>query len=353
MLKSLSEESRQLLKIALITSPIIGMYMITPMWLYISSVPEIEKILIERDPGLSNAFIGISVFVFLNWLWNLFLMQSLDRILKRKIPVYLKYFLSYAIILAIVTIARLIRLETETELVDLKAFSYYPILGTAANNTLILIVYNLISARSKKNQLELDKTKLELAQKTIQQEHLKSKIHPHFLFNALNTLSILIRSQQNKAEEYLLRLSNFLRYSISESEKDVISFQDDLEFCENYIELQKVRFADAVVFYNEIDQEQISNSLIPVVTLQSLAENAIKHNALSKDKPLKLTLRFTEDGYFSFSNNINKKFGQVDSTGTGLKNLKERFSLQGLDEPIINNDVQNQVFEVKFKGLKK
>lgn len=349
MLKSLSEENRTLLKIALITSPIIGIYTLTPMWLYVSSVPAAQAAMLNRDPGLQSAFFGITLFVILNWLWNLFLMNSLDKIVSKRIPAYLKYAISYIIGLSIILYARQKRMEIEP--MDIGAFSYYPILGTIANNTLILIVYNLIQTRSKRNQLELDKTKLELAQRTLQQDHLKSKIHPHFLFNALNTLSILIRNQQDKAEKYLLRLSSFLRFSIIEIEKDLIKIQDDLAFCENYIELQKVRFSDAINFNVSTPSSEISNYSIPVITLQSLAENAIKHNAFSKDSPLEISFTKTDDGYFSFTNNVKEKFGNVESIGTGLKNLKQRFSLQGLEEPIINNDVEKGIFEVKFKGL--
>ncbi|MBB3696536.1 histidine kinase [Flammeovirga yaeyamensis] len=345
-------QKKALIRLALITSPIIGVYTITPMILFVTSVKDVQlENFYINEFNVIKALVGISFFVFIEWMLNIWLFSYADNQLGREINKKYKYIFSYAFMFVAVLFSQIRRMEMNP--IDFKMFSYYPFVAATANNTFILILYRLITGRHEKAQLELDKTKLELAQYVTQQEQLKNKIHPHFIFNALNTLKLLIKREQGAAEDYLVRLSSYLRFSITETAKDISLIKDELEFCQNYIELQKVRFANSITFHNLLPQEVINNEYLPVVTLQSLAENAIKHNAFTKRNPLVLELRLKEDGNIAFSNNVIPKRTNEETTGTGLDNLRRRFELLGNDSLSIVHHQEDKQFEVTFNTIKK
>lgn len=346
---------RQLIKMAFITSPIIGIYTVTPMVLFIISLPNSETIQLFWDKALFAVAVGlVTLFVFIQWLIDILLFSVLDNRLKKNIPKALKYFLSYTIFIGFVAVTQHARKHIDPiSTMDIGLFEYYPFIGAVGNNTFILIIFSLVTTKHQRAQLEIDKTKLELAQYVTQQEQLKNKIHPHFIFNALNTLKLLIKKNQKTAEEYLVRLSSYLRFSITETAKDTALIKDELEFCVNYIELQKVRFNDSIIFENSLREQTINNEYLPVVTLQSLAENAIKHNAFSQSTPLHIQLYQNKDNSITFSNNLIPKRTDIASTGTGLKNLRERFKLLKCRDISIEKDIENELFKVTFNTIKK
>ncbi len=343
---------RELIKMALITSPIIAIYTISPMVMHIVSIPSLEKSLTTLNHfNLMKALIGVSIVILMLWLLNIWLLHFLDDQLNRKINKNLKYLFSFSIVFIFFILLKEKRAQHNT--VDFGVFGYYPLIMTTANNTFILILYRLITGKHENAQLELDKTRLELAQYVTQQEQLKNKIHPHFIFNALNTLKLLIKKEQKAAEDYLVRLSSHLRFSITEAAKDQALIKNELEFCQNYIELQKVRFANSIQFENLLPTEVVNNEFLPVVTLQSLAENAIKHNAFTRNNPLIIQIQQNENGSITFRNNLIPKRNNETTTGTGLNNLKKRFKLLGNDEPVVLHNLKEKQFEVTFNSLKK
>jgi len=335
---------------AALTSPLIGIYTISPMVLYIHTVRKTEPFLTYFDsPRFFVALIIITAIVFFQWMINIWLFLFLDKKNTKSIHSGWKYLFSYSLIMSVVIIMNSVRPEPSN--IDFGIFQYYPFIGAFANNTFILIIFSLVTTRHQRAQLELDKSKLELMQYVTQQEQLKNKIHPHFLFNSLNTLKLLTKKNQKLAEDYLVRLSAYLRFSITETAKNTALLKDDLEFCLNYIEMQKVRFNDSIIVENRLP-EIINNELLPVVTLQSLAENAIKHNAFSMGTPLVIQIYQNEDQSITFSNNIIPKRKADISTGTGLKNLNERFKLLGCPTPIIKKDNDKKLFMVTFNTIK-
>lgn len=347
-----NNQLRELLKMAIITSPLIGIYTISPVLLFIFSMPKTEALLLFWDnTKLLISALAITIFVFVQWLINIWLFKFIETRRKNILGKNWKYIVSYGVFFTLVTIGHIIRADKAP--IDLGSFKYYPYIGSFANNTFILIIYHLVTNRVEKAQLELDKTKLELSNYVTQQEQLKNKIHPHFLFNALNTLKLLIKKEQKSAENYLVRLSAFLRFSITETTKDTALIKDELEFCQNYIELQKVRFSNSIEFYNLLKEEIINSRFLPVVTFQMLAENAIKHNAFTKANPLIIKINQIDNETISFSNNIIPKRTNEKSTGTGLQNLNERFKLLGRDELKVEEDKDKELFTVTFKTIEK
>lgn len=170
-------------------------------------------------------------------------------------------------------------------------------------------------------QASIDMEKLRTEQVFTQFQSLKNQVNPHFLFNSLNALSSLVYEDQGKAVEFIRKLSQVYRYVLDRKDEEVIPIKDELDFLENFVFLQKIRFGDNLNF--EIDGANDSGHL-PPLALQLLVENAIKHNVVSDDHHLNIKVTIGEE-YCEVVNNVKEKLSK-DSTGIGLDNLQARYA---------------------------
>jgi hypothetical protein len=170
--------------------------------------------------------------------------------------------------------------------------------------------------------------KEKLQQMTIQQEFetLKSQVNPHFLFNCFNTLSSLISEDQKQAEVFLNELSKVYRYLLRNNEDGLSTLQTEIRFIESYYRLLKTRHGDAVQLQIEIDKKY-EQYLLPSLSLQLLVENAVKHNILSKTKPLVIDIFTTAGNKLVVSNNLQVRTVKGPSNKIGLDNIKSKYDL--------------------------
>lgn len=215
-------------------------------------------------------------------------------------------------------------------------------------NIFVLIIHNYIILIHARNDAELENARLKFANTEAINQLLRQQIHPHFLFNALNTLKSLIRRHPDKAEEYLIHLSDFLRASISKGHKNIISLKDEIKLSTDYLEMQKMRAGEALKFSIDIDQQALNNRWLPAFSLQPLLENAIKHNVLTNEDPLYLDV-VQEGDYLKVMNNLQVKHQTEASTGSGLMNLSERYKMLTGEDILIEDD--GNTFTVKIKIL--
>lgn len=180
--------------------------------------------------------------------------------------------------------------------------------------------------------------------------NLKSQVNPHFLFNSLNTLSELVYDDAKKADDYIQKLSAIYRYVLENEETDLISLKEELEFIQQYFNLQKVR--DNGKIFMEIDVHGEEEFKIIPVSLQILVENALKHNSMSREKPLVVKV-INNDNFVIVSNTIQRKNILEDSTQKGLSNLKERVRLIMGKELIVNEDTNQFVVKLPIIRLTK
>lgn len=168
-------------------------------------------------------------------------------------------------------------------------------------------------------------------------EALKNQVNPHFLFNSLNTLSGVVEQKPELSTAFIKKLSDIYRYVLEQSDQELVSIIQEMKFVEDYIFLLKMRFGDALIFNSELSSE-INIQIVPL-GLQMLVENAIKHNIISDDMPLKIEIGI-EDGFVILKNNIQTKTTIVsDKKSQGLENLKKRYSyLSGSSIEIIKSD---------------
>lgn len=176
-------------------------------------------------------------------------------------------------------------------------------------------------------------------------EALKTQLNPHFLFNSLNSLTTMV-DDNKKAVEYITNLSDFLRYMLGSQDKELVMVRDEINLLKKYISLQQTRYKKALAV--EVDvPEKYYHFAIPPLVLQMLVENCIKHNILSKDKPLRITIR-AEEGCISVENNLQKKT-DVTSTGQGLKNITQRYRFFTSDQVKITKTTS--IFKVSIPLL--
>jgi two-component system, LytTR family, sensor kinase len=166
---------------------------------------------------------------------------------------------------------------------------------------------------------------------------LKSQVNPHFLFNSLNTLANYVQDNE-LASEYLQNLSEYLRYILVLNEDKLTRIEKEFEILAKYIFLQKSRFKEGLDIHMEISQKVLNNdAYVPPFSLQILLENAIKHNVISKSKPLFIKIFTSDDERISIINNVQEKEVQ-NSTHIGLKNIIDRYRLITNKEVIIENN---------------
>lgn len=155
-------------------------------------------------------------------------------------------------------------------------------------------------------------------------EMLKNQVNPHFLFNSLNTLSSLIFTDQQIAAQFVRQLARVYRYVLENRDRELITLAEESNFLESYQYLVEMRFAPNLRF--EIDLPETCKGLrIVPMTLQMLIENAIKHNIVSKNKPLTVCIKAYDDGFVEVSNNLQLKTTKEYSSGLGLKNIVSRY----------------------------
>lgn len=154
---------------------------------------------------------------------------------------------------------------------------------------------------------------------------LKNQLDPHFLFNSLNVLTSLIEEDPNQAQKFTTSLSKVYRYVLEQKNKDLVTVDEELDFARTYVRLLKMRFEDSIVF--EIPEKASHPELkIVPLSLQLLLENAVKHNVVTASRPLKIKV-FEEKGVLTVTNNLQAKEVVKKSSGVGLQNIKQRYSI--------------------------
>jgi sensor histidine kinase YesM len=176
---------------------------------------------------------------------------------------------------------------------------------------------------------------------------LKNQINPHFLFNSLNVLTNLVYKDPDQSAKFIRNLADIYRYVLDTQDRETVDLEEELEFVKAFIYLQKIRFGEHLQV--NIDLPQGLKVIVPPMTLQMLLENAIKHNVISKEHPLKIDIS-SEDGYITVMNNLFKKEILTEKKNSlGLENIKARYKFLTGREVVVNHDLTH--FTVKLPAL--
>lgn len=320
---------KKLIQIAFVTSPLLSLNGVAPIILFNNL--EFERIFIS--------FFGLTFLIFTFWVINI--------ILNDKFPVPTKkYTLSYFSVFVFNTLI-LFFISDSPQSGIASGYLIYSLIAAFSINTIIWIIINSVILKGKKENAESENQKLKVWNLEAQKQVLLQQLHPHFLFNALSTLKSLIKENPEMAEDYSIKLSEFLRYSIQAHSNELVSLEDELRFTNDFIELQKVRFGNSLHCDIDIPSAFFSFRL-PVFALQTLVENAIKHNSFTEKNPLYIGIEANQNEIIVSNNRIPKSL--IQKSGTGLHNLNERYNLLSGQMIKIEEDPGN--FKVTIKLLR-
>jgi sensor histidine kinase YesM len=170
---------------------------------------------------------------------------------------------------------------------------------------------------------QIDAEKLQKENMAARYESLKNQVNPHFLFNSFNALSNLVYEDPDKAVTFIKQLSEVYRYVLDTRDREVVTIDEELRFLQSYIFLQRIRFGEKLIV--DIQLSGLAGKIAPLA-LQMLVENAIKHNIVSEDDPLTVSI-YSSGEYIAVENNLQRKQQPGEpSSGIGLENICKRYA---------------------------
>jgi sensor histidine kinase YesM len=213
---------------------------------------------------------------------------------------------------------------------------------------LIIMTYYLFESLSNLSDKNAKEAKLESLVKETELKMLRSQINPHFLFNSLNSISSLTITDPEKARDMVVKLSEFMRYALSRKDEQPVTLQNELENLRLYLDIEKVRFGDKLTTEETIENGCLDFK-IPVMLLQPLYENAVKHGVYESTESVKImtSVKKTE-GYLEIiiSNNYDSNPSQKRGTGTGILNVSRRLELFYGNKASIKTIKENGLYTV-------
>lgn len=237
---------------------------------------------------------------------------------------------------------------------DYSSFLYESLLlrgisGVFFYAVIVLLYYVLSYYRTLQEQIS-NEVRLRELLKTAELNFLKAQINPHFLFNSLNSISSLTITNPTKAREMIIKLSDFLRYVISRTDDKPVRLSDEIDNIARYLDIEKVRFGDKLSFTFDI-QPEAQHLLLPVLLLQPLYENAVKHGVYESTEPIVIsTAAYTDNNNLivSISNNYEPAVSNQKGAGIGISNIRERLRLLYANNASLRINDTGKLFDVNL-----
>jgi len=260
---------------------------------------------------------------------------------KNKIKILILFFAAGALLTTIFTsaivllVSMVLHKHSFTEaLMPLKLNLIYAWLANLLFHLLNAVLFYFTEYKTK--LLEAEELKRMTAQAELQL--VKSQINPHFLFNNLNVLSALVMKNNSEANRFIEEFSKVFRYILNNHDKELVDLKTELNYIKPYIFLLQKRFADGLHIEVNIPEDKERFYIIPA-SLQMLIENAIKHNIVSKTRPLHIDVHVNGNNTIIVSNNLQPRESVEGSTKIGLTNIIKRYLLvSGREVEVLKNN---------------
>lgn len=213
---------------------------------------------------------------------------------------------------------------------------------------LAVLAYYLLISLTNLSEKKSREAKLESLLKETELKMLRSQINPHFLFNSLNSISSLTVTNPEKAREMVVKLSEFMRYALSKKDEQPVSLRNELDSIRLYFDIEKIRFGDKLSSEESIDPDCLEVKL-PVMILQPLYENAVKHGVYESTENVTIKTEVKRSGEYveiTISNNYEPLPSLKKGTGTGLLNVERRLHLFYGNKASITSSKENGIFKV-------
>ncbi|MGB6150687.1 MAG: histidine kinase [Pricia sp.] len=303
----------------------IGILIISLVTFYLFSNPLHNHSLIETVLTYSVSL----VFTTCDW----FITRAIMIFLRKRYPALKDSVLRISLFfLAIVTTVLLVDFVGISLLYPLTKEDYnflnrsQALLSIILISTMTMAIYEAVYfyIRLKKSIREEEQSKQAIVQAEL--DVLRNQAQPHFFFNTLNTLrDIIDQNSKEDAKEFVDKLSEVYRFLLESGNANLIPLRDELKFAKAYIHIQSERFGDNLNVYWDIPEPALDAMVVPM-SLQLLLENAIKHNVISKAKPLHINVKVKKDALI-VDNEMRPKSTQLPSTKMGLVNITKRYRL--------------------------
>jgi len=244
-------------------------------------------------------------------------------------------------------------LTLEEAFLDFKPYILKSIIIRFFDIVVIGLILKIIETNNTVQKQKIKVVYLENQLHLSQLEALRNQLDPHFLFNTLHTLNTLIGYDDKKARSMIIKVTKLLRKILDKREKQLITFEEELEYFINYLEIEEERFHDRLEIHINVD-DNTKDILVPTLILQPLIENAFKHGiAHLEDKGvIKLSAKI-EDNIFLIqltnSFNTNSKRLAVNSTKLGLENLQNRILHTYGENSLFITEIINNNFIASIK----
>ncbi|MDN3549299.1 sensor histidine kinase [Mucilaginibacter aquaedulcis] len=308
----------------------------------LASVPKIA----ERHFNTAEALVNSSItalFALFVWYYNIYTMPAYTSRDKARGFSILRLMLSLLIGLGVMFILAYVQQLLLSHMDFGPTMLMVEVRGILINLTFYMFLHLVYQGyQNQQVGIELERSKADNL--GAQYEMLKQQVNPHFLFNNMNTLKAMVETNDKHTIEFILKLSDFYRFTLESRKHDLIHLSEELEILTAYMFLLKARFEEGINLVNTIEPK-FFNSLIPPFTIQLLIENCIKHNVVSLDKPLEIRL-YTEDNKIVVENKVQLKKTQEISTKVGLENINLRY-IHLLNEKV-DIESNDKLFKVKL-----
>lgn len=234
--------------------------------------------------------------------------------------------------------------------VDIEYSYVYLIIRGSISIAIIYLIQFTLNLNAKNQSVLLQNQMLKTENIRAEFEILKQQISPHFLFNSLSSLRSMIRTSNSNAEEFVIKLSDIYRLLLANKERDTITLKEELEFVKDYSFLLFARYENMLFIEFDIP-DKLLGMQIPTFTLQLLLENCVKHNIVSKEKPLHIRVCNSALDILSVENNFQQKIVSGEESGHGLQNLMKRYDLLGVSDGV-QTFSDESIFRVEIKLFK-
>ncbi len=285
--------------------------------------------------SLATCILLICLFYPHQWLLKTFLNKG-----KKK--EYIAGLLMFVVLSAIILSSVLKQVSGNETLNFLKAI---------ALALLFIFLTTAISYAYKGILLQFQVEKVKRQQVEAELKLLQSQVNPHFLFNTLNNIYAQNLINQEEANDMILQLSDLMRYQTQSSSKNEVPLEEEIEFLENYIALEKKRLTDKTTVSFVVDIPQNTTVMLPPMLFIPFVENAFKHGIGTEGvNNIDIHLQIVDNHVvFDIKNAIPTRKQAVKSTKTGLENIKKRLALLFPDTHNLDVIMENQAYRVQLK----
>lgn len=312
--------------------------------LSIASIYLVLSIIRNDDHKLFNLFVDffkIFIFSVSFWVLNLQLFGYISkRFSERSAYLILIFCTSFLAYFAMLYLSTYLSILNEIKGIKSSGIGFR---GVVANLLVITFLYST-NIFSKYKEIEAENEKLKRNQLENQLLQLKAQLNPHFLFNSLNTLKAMVENKDENSVEFLIKLSEVYRYFLENSEANLVTIKDELKIANAYFFMLKNRFEDNISLEIALSESDFERKM-PAMSLQLLIENAVKHNIISRSKPLTIKV-FLQNDILVIQNNYQPKRNPEPSTKIGLENLNNRCKILLNKELMIEKTADNFVVKL-------